>query len=539
MLRRFLPAEEIEPSHIFMLFYTVALVADFDQNLTQPSGWIVIALSVWVALSLTRASFLVLLATSTLYFIFKELPDTENHTNLLVITNIGMMLCLVHSYTRERGGSAAVFYEVAQPIARLSIIAALAVAGFHKFNRDFINPDVSCVRRFARDIGDVVVGDFAGIGLPPLFFLALMVVIVVVMLWRQRPNLCWPPIDWVGVATPIAAILVGIGLLSTVVGDPQIYEPRDLAVFFLAVAVLCWQLIEVPLLLVPRFQWVALSFCLLVHVQLAVLRIVDFQAIAVALLITFVPPHMWQAWSRQAFASIGPVKLHRARLYFMLNLLIALMMFAQEYGIIDWGWSRPLTAWGLLFTAGLLVMLWPIISDLCSPARTWQWKGVPVFSGATPRWLYVIPLVVLLFGLTSHFGLRTAGNLSIYSNLRTEAGHNNHFLLGNNQFKWASYQEDVVHIVDIGDDATIRPFLDRWGRLEGNMLPVIEFRKLLLKWRKRGETVPMTVGYNGVVKEWANIAQSPDWQVNDWDWEMRLMDFRVIQSDGGPNTCRW
>ena len=201
--------------------------------------------------------------------------------------------------------------------------------------------------------------------------------------------------------------------------------------------------------------------------------------------------------------------------------------------------SRPLTAWGLLFIVGLLVMLWPIISDLFSPGRSWRWEGVPVLQGATPRWLYVMPLGLLLFGLTSYFGLRTAGNFSMYSNLRTEAGRSNHLVLGDNQLKWASYQDDVVRIVDIGNGAKIRRYLNRWGKLDGNLLPLVEFRKLLLKWRKERKVVPMTVEYKGVLTETDDITQHPDWQVDDWDWEMRLMDFRVIQSSAGPNTCRW
>ena len=537
MLRFFLPARAIEPGHIFVLFYTVALVADFDDLLRRPTGWIITALGVWVALSLNRLSFMVILLATTIHFVIWEIPDTENHTNLLVITNLSMILCLLVSYTRESRGSTAVFYEIAQPIARLLIIVALAVAGFHKFNRDFVNPAVSCIRQFAGDIFRVATGDFAGIGLPPILFLGLMFAIMLFLLWRQRPNLCWPTIDWIGIATPIVAILLGMFLLSSVAGDFQGYGLRDLVIFFLAIAVLCWQLIEAPLLLVSRFQWVALCFSLIVHAQLAMLRIVDFQAIAIALLLTFVPAHVWNAWNRQAFASVGPFRLHRVRIFFTLNLLGALIIATDVHHIIDW--PRSLTAWGLLFIAGLLVMLWPIVSDVCSPARTWQWKGTPVLEGAAPRWLYALPLCLLLFGLTSHFGLRTAGNLSMYSNLRTEAGHNNHLLLGDDQLKWAGYQEDVVRIIDIGDGATIRRYLNRWGALEGNLLPMVEFRKLLFKWRVRGETVPMTIEYKGVVTEFENIPESPEWRVEKWDWEMRLQDFRVIQGDKGPNTCRW
>lgn len=535
MVQLLMPGRTIGPAQIFMLFYAVALVADVDDIITKPPGWILVALGVWVALQPTRASFFTLLASSTLYFIIDELPDTENHTNLLVLSNIGMMLCLLYSYTRPQRGDDAVFFEIAQPIARLTVIATLFVAGFHKFNRGFINPDVSCVRQFSSNIAKVAVGDFAGIGIPPIFFLGLMVLVVALMLWHQRPNLRWPTMDWAGIATPFVAILAGMVLLSTLVVGLPSYDLYTLLLFFVAVAVLCWQLIEAPLLLVPRFQWVALCFSLIVHVQLALLRIVDFQAIAIALLITFVPAEVWRGWNRQAFASIGPVRMHRARWYFLLNLAGALIMLAQGFGLIDW--PRPLTAWGLLFIAGLLVMLWPIISDLFSQDRTWRWEGVPVINKVTPIWLYAMPVCLLLFGMTSHFGLRTAGNFSMYSNLRTEAGQNNHLLLGGDQLKWGSYQEDVVRIIKIGDSAQIGSPVRK--RLEGYELPVVEFRKYLLRWQKRGDIVPMTIEYKGVVTDYADIAESPDWQVDGKDWTMRLMHFRQIQTDGAPNRCRW
>jgi hypothetical protein len=35
-----------------------------------------------------------------------------------------------------------------------------------------------------------------------------------------------------------------------------------------------------------------------------------------------------------------------------------------------------------------------------------------------------------------------------------------------------------------------------------------------------------------------NIIEEPDWQVDSFDWEMRLLDFRVIQPERA-NGCRW
>jgi hypothetical protein len=38
--------------------------------------------------------------------------------------------------------------------------------------------------------------------------------------------------------------------------------------------------------------------------------------------------------------------------------------------------------------------------------------------------------------------------------------------------------------------------------------------------------------------ETEDVVHDPDWQSAKRDWEMRLMDFRVIHREG-PNRCRW
>jgi len=54
--------------------------------------------------------------------------------------------------------------------------------------------------------------------------------------------------------------------------------------------------------------------------------------------------------------------------------------------------------------------------------------------------------------MTSYLGLRTAGNFSMFSNLRTEGPGSNHLLLGANPLKRGHYQEDAVHILAIDDE---------------------------------------------------------------------------------------
>ena len=66
-------------------------------------------------------------------------------------------------------------------------------------------------------------------------------------------------------------------------------------------------------------------------------------------------------------------------------------------------------------------------------------------------------------------------------------------------------------------------------RLEGQLLPVVEFRKLIRQWARTDRTVPMTFEYRGRVHSTADIAGDPAWRSTRPDWSMRLMDFRVVQ----------
>ncbi len=74
---------------------------------------------------------------------------------------------------------------------------------------------------------------------------------------------------------------------------------------------------------------------------------------------------------------------------------------------------RPWVVTGLLFNTSILILLWPLASDMFSRQRDWSWEGVRVFNGRTPVWLYVVAVALLVFGLTSHLGVRTAGNFSM------------------------------------------------------------------------------------------------------------------------------
>ena len=190
----------------------------------------------------------------------------------------------------------------------------------------------------------------------------------------------------------------------------------------------------------------------------------------------------------------------------------------------------------MFFNLAAIVLLWPLLEAAVARAPRLEWRGVPLALGDRPRWLAAFPLLLLLHGLTAYTGLRTAGNFTMFSNLRTEGDRSNHLLLGGNQLKLWDYQEDAVRFISIDDDFAAIGY--QYQPLEGNRLPVVEFRKLLQRWAEAGVTLPLTFEYRGRVYETEDIVNDPVWRTDGWDWEMRLMDFRVIQGEGA-NRCRW
>lgn len=78
------------------------------------------------------------------------------------------------------------------------------------------------------------------------------------LLWRQRQHFRIPPVDRLAFAAPLLATVAAGAVLAMVVDTSTLSSPARVLIFLVAVGVLCWQIVECPLLLVPRLQWVAL-----------------------------------------------------------------------------------------------------------------------------------------------------------------------------------------------------------------------------------------------------------------------------------------
>ena len=523
----------------FTVLYVAAFLLEMVEHWRDPwftAGFVVAALVLFGRID--RLRLLIFLIPATLYFLLGPFPDVANHVNLMILVNLALIAGIVWSYLPRAGiASGAAFFEMMAPVLRMMIIATFAVAGFHKLNTGFLDPAVSCITVFSGQIWWVFKSGFLGSALPTGLVIGGVASAAAVQLWRERrADFAWPAVDGRALVTPLIAMAVVASVLLAVVEWERIDGPKAALIFAIAIFVLCWQLVEGPMLLFRRYQWVALVFSMLVHSQLAMIRIVDFQAIAVALLATFVPANIWGVVFRRGPVAFAGLQLDRLQIYFALNVLIggALMLAHNHGGLML---PRGFEATGLLFNVSVLILLWPVVSELFSKRRDWKWEGVRVFHPATPKWLFLLPLVLVLHGLTSHVGLRTAGNFSMFSNLRTEGGVSNHLILPEPPLRLGGYQEDLVTILEIDDD-TAR-IGSQYHPLQDRMLPTVEFRKLLYLWGREGRAVPVILEYRGETVVSYDIAREPGWVVAEPDWEMRLLDFRQVQRGDAPNECRW
>ena len=89
---------------------------------------------------------------------------------------IGFSDALASLYSGGDQGAGLIMREIRLPraILGLMIVCTFLVAGFHKFNYDFISPQVSCIRVFAGTIWQALTSDFLDLGIRTIAILGLI-----------------------------------------------------------------------------------------------------------------------------------------------------------------------------------------------------------------------------------------------------------------------------------------------------------------------------------------------------------------------------
>jgi hypothetical protein len=509
----------------FATLYTVALYLEPAEHWVYPffTGALLALGGVLLLVGFTPRTLPILLVMASVQPFVTEFPDVANHVNVELACNALLIVGIAYALThRDRYPTDDDCFELVRPVLQVTMIAIYVMAGFAKLNTDFLNPTVSCVGDMMHDLRTVARIRVPVLHLPAGPFLIAGIGLVAAALVTTRGTG-----RAVRTSTRAGAfgLVVGPGVLTLGLARGTPAGAAALAILLTSFVVILWELVGGMLLTVPRFQGVLLAFCWMMHATLSFIGFVHFGALAFALLFTFVPPQYMDLMTSGMRVPVLNRTVPRPYAFFALAALA---------GILS-GLGEKLPS-AILFNLSALVMLWPVLRSIAAQAPRPSWPGFTVGHRLTPRWLYAFPALLALHGLTSYVGLRTAGNFTMFSNLRTEGPRSNHLLLAGNPLKVWGYQEDVVHFMAF-DDRLVPPSY-KGQTLVGQELPVVEFRKWIYGWTQAGTVVPMAFAYGGRTYRTANIVTDPMWQTPRRDWEMRLMDFRLIQPEG-PNRCRW
>jgi hypothetical protein len=507
----------------FGALYMTALFLEPAEHWRDPmftAGLILLGV-VLLATGLTRSKLALFLLVATAHTLWAQFPDVANHVNVELYVNLLLLVAIGYSFTRRaEHPSDDDCFELVRPILQASLVVVYAMAGFDKLNHDFLDPQVSCVGTLMGDLARVGRGHTLGVP-TPILLVAGVGLVPAGLATTAGPSRA--P-GWLRRLGAFLLVLLPTTLVLRLALGFQL-DTAVMALGAMAGVVICWELIGGLLLLAPRWQGPCLLFSWAMHAMLSLIGFVDFGSLAFALLFTFVPVAYLDLMTGSLRLPIVRWTVPRAHAYVGLNIVA---------GVAS-GMHRRLVA-AVIFNAAALIVLWPMLRALAAQVPRVVWPGVALRSRLTPGWLYLFPVLLLGHGLTSYFGLRTAGNFSMFSNLRTEGPRSNHLLLAANPLKLWSYQEDVVRFARIDDQAAAVGY--NYQPLQGQALPVVEFRKLIYAWTRADRVVPVAFEYRGRLYATDDIVHDPVWRTRGRDWEMRLLDFRVIQPEGA-NRCRW
>lgn len=200
---------------------------------------------------------------------------------------------------------------------------------------------------------------------------------------------------------------------------------------------------------------------------------------------------------------------------------VLLSYFVMHQGFFNKAFVRVYN--GIVFNFGWLIFFFTLISK--TPIKN------------THRKLNLVTVVLMVFlliwGGQAYLGLSNAGNLTMFSNLKTEKSRSNHYLIDTNSSKIWSFEEDLVSIVHLPD------YL-KWqnsNALDSSyQLPLIEFKTQANNWVNQfGDSIALTVRYKNENIYIPNLKAS---EFSEVKWWYHYVYFRRITKPG-INECLW
>lgn len=274
-----------------------------------------------------------------------------------------------------------------------------------------------------------------------------------------------------------------------------------------------------------KLQKIAVANMILLHLILLPMGFADFGSIAQSFLILFVPP--------KVFATSGlPLR------YFFYMAMI--FVFFESLTMLHWFLTDDDDVPFFETEVGLVLFGYGIMWCFLFQSAQWMGRGVKVYCPKSFVSRCAIAFFIF-FAMNPYLGLRTAGNLTMFSNLRTEGPTSNHLLFRNNPLKVFGFQEDVAEILEAHD-----VFRERFE--EGDIMPRIMLERelqILAFAHKKGlmkiPNISLKLNYGGTIYETEDLLNDPEFDVFRQKrpfWQEKFILMRHIQKEG-PQECTW
>lgn len=191
---------------------------------------------------------------------------------------------------------------------------------------------------------------------------------------------------------------------------------------------------------------------------------------------------------------------------------------ANAIGFTAW---LPLAIWlGGTYISGLLRR-----GDTAEPPEVSR-LGV----SRPPRLAWLLPLAVFVNGASPYLDLKTTTAFSMFSNLRTEGGHNNHLFLP--RLPLFGLQDDLVEVLETSD-----PRLAGFAA-SGDLMTWFEFRRIASTSRPGTVIRIRRNGREAILSREDDVPESRlAFTPHPW-WLAKLLVFRPITPFDRPMTCR-
>ena len=380
----------------------------FDTRLNL--AWLSIV-ALYVMFRPTLSGFIALILLQLMDVIFR-MPNVTNHWIFTAFVNITILQSLIYSIYKKKSfdvGEMEV-YDTFAPVVRVEVLILYFWAVFHKLNSGFFSPEVSCATELLRAQHlDGVLSSFPMLLFLNAYFTIIIELGILLMLFFRK--------------TRNAGVL--IGLLFHLVLSYSTYNA-----FF------------------------------------------DFTSMIAAAYFLFTTPAFNQRvdqWRKNSVATVKSIY----NSYSTTKLIMICVVIAVIFGIIS-VLNKILHDFRLFhlyffWTLYGLILVYVLVRFLFVKGETAEIQAPFSFRSA---WFLILPIIVFLNGTSPYLGLKTENSYAMFSNLRTEGGVTNHYVVPAS-FQVFDFQDNMVEIIS-STDGTLQRVAE-----DNHLMVLFEFRNHL------------------------------------------------------------